>query len=137
MPAYAGNLVVLEIGDGGVPVESFTPLGGVQVTGMRLTQNTLESGSPADGDGWRRLAAGGMRSLRLHAQGVFSDSAAEAQAQSAALTGAVRNMRLGFGNGETLSGAFVVSEYEREGDSSEAERFRMVLESAGAITIES
>lgn len=134
MTAYAGETVQLRIGDGASPIESFTAIGGLQVNQLQLQRNAVEANDVAD-DGWRRLAAGGIRSVRISGQGVFSDSAAEETLRAHAFAGTIANVELEFGNGDVVSGAFMITAYERRGDIAEAENFEVTLESSGTVSV--
>lgn len=128
---YGGNLL-LKIGDGGSP-EAFIALGGVRLTRLRTSQQMLNA-STLESLGWRSLQAeAGTSSVTLSAEGAFTDAASEAALRAKALTGAATNWQLRFPNGDTLTGPFLVSHYERSGDMLREEEFAVTLESAGAL----
>lgn len=134
MTAQKGKDVVLKIGDGVTPVEGFTTIGGMRLTRLTAGRDALAASDAASGP-WRRLhVAGGVRRVSLRGEGVFSDSVAEDALRIQALGGDSANYELHFGNGDRLSGAFVVTEYERFGDVRDAEAFRVALESSGAVS---
>lgn len=134
MVAQAGRKVVLKIGNAGSPTESFTAIGGVRLSQMEVEQSVHDT-SHAGSGAWRSMLGGvGKRSVRLVADGVFEDSAAEEALRSVAFAGISRTMQLLFGNGDVVSGAFVVQRYVRGGEVGALEGFSVVLQSAGAVT---
>lgn len=134
MTMQKGEAVLLKIGNGASPVESFTTLEGVDslrfvLTNVQARADTLASGV------WRTLTGeSGLQSLRIDAEGYFTDSAVEETLRGYAFTSAAKNFRLYFGNGDYVSGAFLVTEYSREGRLREVEGYRLRLESAGGIS---
>ena len=134
MTASAGKDMIIRIGDGATPTESFTELDGVQVTHMKLTQEAVDADAVRS-SGWIERLAAGARSLMLRAEGVYTDSAAEQMLQTAAMAGQVKNMQLAFGNGDVVSGAFIIARFEREGEVGDVENYALELTSAAAITL--
>lgn len=133
MTAYAAQNVLIKIGDGLLP-EAFTTIGGMQVTQMRLKNQPQES-TNLTSVGWRELLAGvGTKSVRISGQGIFVDSSAEGTMRALAFSSGVKNFKLTFGNGSTVTGAFMVSEYERSADVDGEERYSLTLESGGVLT---
>jgi len=133
MGAFRGSLVALAIGDGASPVESFTTLGGVELADMQLSHAVVESGSLSSR--WRRLLGGaGIASLRVGLAGRTTDSATQDRLRSLAFAGNTVNCRMDFGNGDRVSGAFLISRYARSGNVEEAEAFSLTLESAGEVS---
>lgn len=130
-----GAQVVIKIGNGATPTETFTTIGGLRATRLALAHRPVESSHLASG-GWRALLpAAGTQSLTISGTGAFTDSAAEATLRTHAFARSVNNYQLVFGGDETVTGAFQVIEYERAGDLGEEETYRVTLESAGAITV--
>ncbi len=134
MTASAGKDMMIRIGDGASPTESFTALDGVQVTRMKLTQEAVDTDAVRS-SGWIERLAAAERSLMLRAEGVYTDSAAEQMLQAAAMAGQVKNMQLTFGNDDVLSGAFIITGFEREGEVGDVESYALELVSAGTITL--
>jgi TP901-1 family phage major tail protein len=134
MTASAGSEIRLRIGDGATPTESFTALSGLQITRMQLSQEAVDLDA-VRGSGWIERLAAGERSLMLRAQGVYTDCAPEQMLQTAAMTGQAKNMQLAFGNGDVVSGAFIMTSFEREGEVGDIESYALELKSAGAIAL--
>lgn len=109
-------------------------LGSLRMIRMELAGQKVEANTVASA-GWRVLLSGaGIKSLSINAEGVFSDTAVEEALQGYAFDQTARNYQLLFGNGDTLTGLFVISSYERRGQVSGEEGFSVVLESAGVIS---
>lgn len=133
MTAYAGESMQLLIGDGASPTEHFATITGLTVSELSLRQETINA-TVVSGSSWQALQTpGGQRSLRIVAQGRFTNSAAEAQLRAAAFDGLAHHLRLQFGNGDVASGAFVVSAYARKGEMGQAETMSVTLQSAGDV----
>ena len=135
MSAQPGSKMQLAIGDGGVPVESFTTIGGITATALRIEQDIRDATDAAD-NAWRRVhSASGIRHMRLQAEGVFTDSAAEATLRVHAFAGTVATYRLQFGNGDVVEGPFLVMRYEQRGQRREPQAFEVILTSAGTVSV--
>ncbi len=134
MARQDGTNLVIKIGDGGSP-ENFTTLGGLLLNGMSLSNNQVEIPAVNSGSAWRQiLMAAGRQWVRISGSGEFEDSTAEETLRGYAFAGSVNNYELLFANGDKLSGAFIVSRYEREGNAGTPESYNLTLESAGDIT---
>jgi len=134
MPTQQGWAMLLKIGNAGTPTEIFTTIGGLRAKRVKLQQallpaNTLESGP------WRTLPGGGaLSALTIDAEGYFADSTAEESLRGVAFAGSIRNFKCVFGNGDSISGPFLVAAYERSGQTDTQEDYAITLESAGQIT---
>lgn len=134
MAAQKGALVLIKVGNGGSPTETFATVGGLRATRLVLNQQPVDASNKDTGQ-WRALLAGaGLRSLSLTGNGIFTNAASEALLRGYAFTGSINNYRLTFGNGDVVEGAFQVASYERSGDHDKEETYAVTLESAGAIT---
>ena len=76
----------------------------------------------------------GIRSMSISASGVFTDSSTENILRGFAFDGAIQNYDLVFSDGSKISGAFLVTSYERAGEFNGEETFSCTLESSGTIT---
>ena len=133
MTAYSGGLTQIKIGDGGVPVESFTTLSGIRVVQWWVEQSMGVAQDVQDSS-WQVLQPyAARRMLRIDAEGVFSDSASEQALLTQLLAGTTRRYELHVPNGDGLRGLFAIIRYERTGERGEAERCRFSLESAGVL----
>ena len=134
MSAGKGSMVLLKIGDGATPAETFTTIGGLRMTKTGVNRQLIAADT-VDGDGWRRiLSECGSSSVRIQAEGIFHASAAEQLLRAQALAGSLASYKMYFSNGDILEGAFLVTAYERSGKVGEMEAFSVTLESAGNVT---
>ena len=133
MTAHKGYNVVLKIGNGATPTEVFTNIGSLRNTSFKLNNKIINTSDLASGK-WQKLLAGaGIEAMVIKGRGFFTDEASEETLRGYAFAVSSNNYELHFGNGDKLSGAFLVSEYVRAGDLRLPEDFSVVLESAGAI----
>lgn len=133
MTAYDGQNVLIEVGDGASPTESFTTLGGITASNITVSKQAIDASNVASGS-WQNLIDGGTQSARITGEGVFEDSAAEDRLRGNAFDGNAHNYRFIFANGDVLSGAFIVTNYERSGDVASAEDYSVTLQSAGSLS---
>ena len=80
------------------------------------------------------LQGGGVRSMSLSASGVFTDSSTENLVRGFAFDGAIQNYDLVFSDGSKISGAFLITSYERAGEYNGEETYSLTLESSNTIT---
>jgi TP901-1 family phage major tail protein len=132
MVAQKGSLVLLKVGNG-QPVESFITLGGLRTTRLMLNSQAVNA-SNKDSGAWRMLLAGaGIRSLSMTGHGIFTNAASEALIRGYAFAGSIQRYRLTFGNGDSLTGPFQITSYERAGEYDGEETYSVTLESAGVV----
>lgn len=133
MTAQKGSLVLIKAGDGGAP-EQFDTIGGLRTTRMVLGNQLLDNTHRESGS-WQELLSGaGIQALIISGSGLFLDSLAEETIRANAFAVTAKNYRFCFANGDYLTGAFCISEYERYGDHDGAERFDITLISSGVMT---
>lgn len=133
MTVQKGSSLLLKVGNGGTP-ESFATLGGMRITRMVVNNRVVDAGHLGSGAWKNALAGAGQRSVSIGAEGAFSDLASEELLRGYAFAASANNYQVTFGNGDTLSGSFIVEQYERSGDVQEEERYRVTLQSAGAMS---
>lgn len=133
MAAQLGRSFVLAVGNGASP-EVFTTIGAAKVTSMRLNGQLVDT-TTVDNNGWRELLEGGaVRSVSISLSGIVKDSAAEATLQTNAFAQTIDNYKITTGAGDTFTGAFQITQYERSGEVNGAEEFSATLESSSTIT---
>lgn len=126
-----GSLVLLKIGNGATPTESFTTVGGLRTTQLKI-ERALVSDADVESGAWRSAMSGaGLSNMRLRGVGVYSDEASHDALLTKALSGAAANYGFYFANGDVMKGAFVMTAYERGGGVKDAESFSVTLDSAG------
>lgn len=133
MTAQKGSLVLIKIGNGSAP-ETYATIGGLRISVLTVDNDTLHSTNVESGM-WQQLSSGtGIRSMRISGGGMFTDSASEELLRSKAFSGVSSNYRFVFANGDYITGAFIVTNYERSGSITEEEIYTVTLESAGTIS---
>ncbi len=128
-----GDSVVLKIGDGATPTEGFSEIGGLKNTNFNFN-NELRVSADLSGGQWQNLLGStGIQSLSIGGDGYFSDSAAEETLRGYVFSASKNNYELHFGNGDKISGSFVVDNYSRSGRFNGVEAFSLLLQSAGGV----
>ncbi|MCH2548124.1 MAG: phage tail protein [Alphaproteobacteria bacterium] len=133
MTAFKSETLLLKIGDGQSPTEGFTTIGGLRTTRVSVNREVVTA-TDVTSQGWRRALAGvGNALIKIQGAGVFLDSSAEEMLREKAMNGGSGNYALFFGNGDTITGAFIVRNYERNGKVGEMEGFTVALESVDVV----
>ena len=138
MPAGKGSSFLLKDNSTGTPAT----IGGLRSTSMTINGEAVDITSKdsnafiSSGNDKARdlLKGGGVRSMTLSASGVFTDSSTENILRGFAFDGAIQNYDLVFSDGSKISGAFLVTSYERAGEFNGEETYSVTLESSNTIT---
>lgn len=134
MAAQKGSLVLLKVGNGGSPTETFTTIGGLRTNSFTHNNQTVDTTSK-DSGAWRQLLDGaGIRSITLSGSGVFTDAATEETVRGFAMNNQIKNYQMTFGNGDSMTGAFQITSYQRAGSYNGEETYSLTLASAGTVT---
>ena len=129
MSAYNGSLVLLKI----LIDNSFITIGGMRATKFSLNNQLIDS-SNKDSGSWRQImTGGGISTMSIAGNGIFTDSQAEQYLRVYAFAKQVANYQLCFGNGDVLVGDFFITNYERSGNYGEEEVYQLSLENAGEV----
>jgi len=138
MAAGKGSSFLLKENSTGTPAT----VGGLRSTSMTINGEAVDittkdsnafitSGNDKARD---LLQGGGVRSMTLSASGVFTDSSTENLVRGFAFDGAIQNYDLIFSDGSKISGAFLITSYERAGEFNGEETYSLTLESSNTIT---
>ena len=138
MPAGKGSSFLLKDNSTGTPAT----IGGLRSTSMTINGEAVDITSKdsnafiSSGNDKARdlLQGGGVRSMSITASGVFTDSSTENNIRGFAFDGAIQNYDLIFSDGSKISGAFLITSYERAGEFNGEETFSCTLESSGTVT---
>ena len=138
MAAGKGSSFLLKDNSTGTPAT----IGGLRSTSMTINGEAVDITSKdsnafiSSGNDKARdlLQGGGVRSMTLSASGVFTDSSTENILRGFAFDGAIQNYDLVFSDGSKISGAFLVTSYERAGEFNGEETYSVTLESSNTIT---
>ena len=138
MAAGKGSSFLLKENSTGTPAT----VGGLRSTSMTINGEAVDITTKdsnafiSSGNDKARdlLQGGGVRSMSLTASGVFTDSSTENLVRGFAFDGAIQNYDLVFSDGSKISGAFLITSYERAGEFNGEETYSLTLESSNTIT---
>ena len=138
MAAGKGSSFLLKDNSTGTPAT----IGGLKSTSMTINGEAVDITTKdsnafiSSGNDKARdlLQGGGVRSMTLSASGVFTDSSTENILRGFAFDGAIQNYDLVFSDGSKISGAFLITSYERAGEFNGEETYSVTLESSNTIT---
>ena len=138
MAAGIGCSFLLKDNSTGTPAT----IGGLRSTSMTINGEAVDITSKdsnafiSSGNDKARdlLQGGGVRSMTISASGVFTDSSTENILRGFAFDGAIQNYDLVFSDGSKISGAFLITSYERAGEFNGEETYSVTLESSNTIT---
>ena len=138
MPAGKGSSFLLKDNSTGTPAT----IGGLRSTSMTINGEAVDITTKdsnafiSSGNDKARdlLQGGGVRSMSISASGVFTDSSTENILRGFAFDGAIQNYDLIFSDGSKISGAFLITSYERAGEFNGEETYSVTLESSNTIT---
>jgi len=134
MTAQAGRTLLLKIGDGASPTESFTTVAGLRTKQFQLNAATVDATHAESTDQWRELLGGaGVKSATLSGSGIFRDAASDEAVRAAFFNGTHANWQIVVPDFGTLEGAFQIAALEYGGAYDGAATFTITLQSAGAI----
>ena len=120
MAAGKGSSFLLKDNSTGTPAT----VGGLRSTSMTINGEAVDITTKdsnafiSSGNDKARdlLQGGGVRSMSISASGVFTDSSTENILRGFAFDGAIQNYDLVFSDGSKISGAFLITSYERAGE---------------------
>ena len=138
MAAGKGSSFLLKDNSTGTPAT----IGGLRSTSMTINGEAVDITSKdsnafiSSGNDKARdlLQGGGVRSMTISASGVFTDSSTENILRGFAFDGAIQYYDLVFSDGSKISGAFLITSYERAGEFNGEETYSVTLESSNTIT---
>ena len=138
MAAGKGSSFLLKDNSTGTPAT----VGGLRSTSMTINGEAVDITTKdsnafiSSGNDKARdlLQGGGVRSMSISASGVFTDSSTENNVRGFAFDGAIQNYDLVFSDGSKISGAFLITSYERAGEFNGEETYSLTLESSNTIT---
>lgn len=133
MAKYNGDLFLIKLGNEDGPPETFTTIACMRSTSLSLNNEQIDVTSKCDTP-WRELIEGGIRSMSLSLSGIFNDDATIDSINDIALAGTIKNYEIVSERGDSYTGAFQISSFERSGEYNDAEQYSVSLESSGTIT---
>lgn len=134
MTAQAGRTLLLKIGDGASPTESFTTVAGLKAKQFQLNAGLADATNADSANAWRELLAGaGIKSALLSGSGIFRDAASDEAVRAAFFDARNANWQIVVPDFGTLEGPFQIAALEYGGTHDGAVTFAITLQSAGAI----
>ena len=135
MAAQKGKDVLLKLGAGDGPPETFTTVGGLRTTSLNFNSQSVDVTDVESSGQWRELLTGaGVRSASVSGAGVFKDGTTDASVRTAFFDQTHDNWQLIIPDFGTIEGAFQVRELQYSGAHDGEATFSLALESAGELT---
>jgi TP901-1 family phage major tail protein len=132
MAATRGRLMLLYIGSAVDPTQL---LGGLKSTTLTMANQVVDV-STKDTFGWRELLEdGSLKFFSIACDGIFKNSSSDAIIRGFVFSNTLNPFTFAFPNGDTISGTFQITNYQRKGDVEGVETYSMTLESTGVPTI--
>jgi TP901-1 family phage major tail protein len=130
MAAQKGRSLIIKQG---------TASGGTTVAAVRTismtVNNTMVDVTTKDSAGTRALLEdGGITSLSIQVEGVFTDAAVEETVRGYAFANSINAFGLVLPNSDTIDASWQITNYTRSGGFDDAEVYSFTLESSGTIT---
>ncbi|MBP9792032.1 MAG: hypothetical protein KBC27_02365 [Rickettsiales bacterium] len=114
--------------------QEFEVVGGMRATKFLLNNQIVDVTTKESGK-WRDLLSGaGISYIAISGSGIFTDKKSEQIIRVAAFENKLLDFQISFGNGDVLSGEFLVNVYERIGNMAEEELYNLGLESSGQVS---
>lgn len=136
MTAIDARELTLSLGDGSEP-ENFTEIGGLQNVRIALRNNNATHHHAALSHSWQHgLDQTGQQSVSISGQGIFTDSTSEVSLRNQAFANEIGNFQIELGNGDLITGAFFIRNFEHNAAMEDAVRYNISLQSAGEIAFE-
>lgn len=128
MAAQRGRLMLLYIGSSADPANL---LGGLKSTTFTMNNSVIDV-STKDTQGWRELLEdGSLKFFSIACEGIFKDSTSDETIRGYVFNNSLNTFTFQFPNGDTVTGTFQITNYQRKGDVEGVETYSMTLESSG------
>ncbi len=128
MAAQRGRLMLIYLGSS---VDSANLLGGLKTTTFTMNNQVIDV-STKDTAGWRELLEdGSLKFFSIAGDGIFKDSSSDETIRGYVFNNTLNPFTFAFPNGDTVTGTFQITNYQRKGDVEGAEMYSLTLESTG------
>lgn len=109
---------------------AYMTIGGVRAKSITINNEEVDI-TDGDDDTWKKLLEGaGVRSLAASISGLVTNASAFEQLQDKAFAGNIWRLRFNFADGDSLTGLFLISSLELNGEYNGAQAFTASLVSA-------
>lgn len=131
MPKYNGRDFLLSI-ENAVTPGTYDIIGGMQSNGFTRTTEAVDVTTKQSAPE-RALLDCGIRSAEISGSGIMDETAPLARifGMQFGTVSALANFRVRFGDGDTVTGPYLLNSFERTGEYNQAETFSISLSSAG------
>lgn len=133
MAVIASDGLSLLVGDG-AGSEMFSPLQGVSVTRLELTQRSNIS-TAVGSDAWQVIAGASGRRLLIEADAYATDDNAAIRVRSLMFSGASGNFKIKLSGTQTLQFSAVVTFYHERIEAGSIKKLQCRLESSAAASV--
>jgi TP901-1 family phage major tail protein len=131
MTAQKGKDLLLKL-DTGI---GFTTVAGLRAKRIAFNAQTVEITDSQSAGRWRELLSGaGVKAASLSGEGIFKDEQSDELVRNAFFTGTIPEWEIVLPDFGSLTGMFQISSLEYGGHHAGEVTFKLILESAGAIT---
>ena len=132
MPAQRGRLLILKV-ETEENSGTYILIGGQRDTDFDMDNDAVDV-SNKDTGAWRKLGADiGLRKSQVTMSGISQDDDALEIVEVASTDGLILNYQLSFDNGDTRTGPYLCTKFNRSGKYNGAEEFKATFESADEI----
>lgn len=133
MAAQKGNNFLLQIGNGATP-EVFTTVAGATTNSFEVNNDVIDI-TTKDTSRFREIMnEGGMTSFSTTIQGIWKGDAGALLLRNGVFNSSVKNAKLIFEDGSTISGPFHFTSYSVTGEHHGAVQFSATLNGAGTLS---
>ena len=130
--ALNGKDFTLYVGNGASP-ETFAKVAAIKTLKADMSRTTVDT-TNKDSAGWQEmLNTASVASMKITADGIFSNSATQTTMRTLFLSGASNHFKLIDGAGNYWLGAFIVSGISPSGGYNDAQAYTYTLDSNGVI----
>ncbi len=134
MVAQLASAMLIKVGDGGTPTETFTTLAGIRTKSMTLNAEEVDVTTADSANKWRELLGGaGIKTMAISGSGVFKDAATDATIRTEMFSQAIKNYQIVVPDFGTFEGAFQLTQLEYAGEHNGEVTYSIAMASAGEI----
>lgn len=138
MAAQAGIDLVVKIGDGTTPTETFATVGGARTNSLSFNNTPIDATSASSTGHWREFLDGKPNpSMDISVSGVFQDDSQDAQIKTDMLAATLRNFEIIVPDFGTFEGGYIITSYSVNGSHDGEMTFDLSLQSGGQVSFTS
>lgn len=127
-----GDLFLLKAFDG---VATFNTVAALRTTSLAINGQMIDITNKDSAKRRTLLEGGGIVSLTITAEGVFTEHAEQDRLEDRALAGSLNDHQIVFDDGRTYEASFQVTNVQYAGNHDGEETYSVTLESSGDVTV--